>query len=189
MRLPSSASANGASGIMGGINVAGNEHLRSFVDLNCNNVLLTGEGDTIPINWFEDGTIEWGILWYLQTNGAEAAFAIEGDLIDMVRNTSRFKFVRDYSNHGRYRGKGNISGVHCVMIVEITNFEQLKRDGLLGYSTLLNKSRLDELPEEELNFLVDPSEEKHQRVQKTRARTKARHDGRRGKFHRLHHTT
>ena len=158
-------------------NIAGMEHLRSFIQVNCNNLLVTCLGTTIPVDWFLDGTIQWRILNHWQTNGAEIAFQIEGDLITFMECSPKHRFGVHYTNQGRYRGNGGVTGVHNVVVIALLNFEQLLRDKMVGYSLNIRMAKLDEMmlyQRDDLQHLVELSEEKKAAIKKISAYQKSR---------------
>ena len=165
-------------------NIAGMEHLRSFIQVNCNNLLVTCLGTTIPVDWFLDGTIQWRILNHWQTNGAEIAFQIEGDLITFMECSPKHRFGVHYTNQGRYRGNGGVAGVHNVVVIALLNFEQLLRDKMVGYSLNIRMSKLEEMmlyQHPDLQHLVELSEEKKAVIKKRVANGQTRYAVRRAR--------
>ena len=165
-------------------NIAGMEHLRSFIQVNCNNLLVTCLGTTIPVDWFLDGTIQWRILNHWQTNGAEIAFQIEGDLISFMEVSPKHHFGVHYTNQGRYRGNGGVTGVHNVVVIALLNFEQLLREKMVGYSLTIRKSKLDEMmlhQHPNLHHLVELSDEKKAVIKKRTAYRQSRYAIRRAR--------
>jgi len=158
-------------------NIAGMEHLRSFIQVNCNNLLVTSLGTTIPLDWFLDGTINWRIINHWQTNGAEIAFQIEGDLITFMECSPKHRFGVHYTNQGRYRGNGGVTGVHNVVVIALLNFEQLLREKMVGYSLNIRMSKLEDMmlhQHPNLHHLVELSEEKKAVIKKRLAYNQSR---------------
>ena len=163
-------------------NIEGHEELRWAIQSNYNNPIVTIDGQTIPIDWFYDGTIEWEIIWTKQFNGAENAFQAEGDLISFFINSPNYHWGKDYFNQGRYRGCGGVAGVHCVCVIAIKNFGQLLSDKTVGYSTNIRPSFLQEMMDEQDSSyinLVDLHEDKLDAIQRRRHYQQSRGEARR----------
>lgn len=163
-------------------NIEGHEELRWVIQVNYNNPIVTMDGQTIPIDWFYDGTIEWEIIWTKQFNGAENAFQAEGDLISFFIESPNYHWGKDYFNQGRYRGCGGVAGVHCVCVIAIKNFGQLLSDKTIGYSTNIRASFLQEMMDEQDSSyinLVDLHEDKLDVIQRRRHYQQSRGEARR----------
>ena len=169
--------ARGTTLANGDPNIACLEHLRSFIQSDYNNVFVTGWGDTIPLTWFKDGTIKWSIIWHQQTNGAELAFQIEGGLITHFEGSSDYHFGVHYINQGRFRGRGDVAGVHNVCVIAIQNAQKLLRDKMIGYSLNIRMLKLKIVmlhQESDLQHFVALSDEKAAVLRKKDAYQKSR---------------
>ena len=169
--------ARGTTLANGDPNIACLEHLRSFIQSDYNNVFVTGWGDTIPLTWFKDGTIKWSIIWHQQTNGAELAFQIEGGLITHFEGSSDYHFGVHYINQGRFRGRGDVAGVHNVCVIAIQNAQKLLRDKMIGYPLNIRMLKLKIVmlhQESDLQHFVALSDEKAAVLRKKDAYQKSR---------------
>jgi hypothetical protein len=119
-------------------NVANLEQYRWSIQQNANNFFLTGDGSTTPLEWFLDGTFVTEELFHIQTNGSEIAFQIEGELIDHGRNNHGMG-IGGVANKGRFRGRGDITGVHVVGCIGILNFKELLRKRVVAYSSKMSE--------------------------------------------------
>ena len=110
-----------------------------------NNLILQGtdgdeEGNSVPIHWTTDGTIQHEIIGYTQTNGAKLAYDIESDFIKCLQK--KCPLGVNLANQGLYRGHGeDETGVHMAAIIVITNAKELHQSRKFAFSSSLLESR------------------------------------------------
>jgi hypothetical protein len=153
-------------------NVQGCEHFRPFIQHRCNNVLLTAEGDTIPIEWMMNGTIKTVHLLLALTNGSEIGF--KGEKYFIRESDRCYGFGRSL-NQGLHGG-GSYTGVHGFGVLAIEVGSHMRKR-TLGYSNSLQERKLKELTEASLPFpchLVTRSEEKQAVLLKMKIYRKSR---------------